>query len=551
MKRKILCIEIISSILTLFVLFIVSCIYVNNQNYDTAKNELYSYSNIACEVFDGTNFDELKEVISKTNEDIRISVIDLSGNVIIDSSLNDAENHLNREELQKIGECVTRYSDSLKLNMMYLAKVDDGYYIRLSLPIQSLTKFINNYIGFGLISLIIILSISITVTSLLYNKTLKPIKNEINKLETILDNKLTNDTDFELLSSKINELTVLLNEKVTSLSNEKEKSKYILDNMNQGLVLLNNEGKIELINKYLLSLFGFEQDYILNKNYMYLFRDIFVQEKIENCIKNNQEEQLIYDIEGKKFLLYINILETSWSNASNFHVALLMVDITLQENMNSLKREFFANASHELKSPLTSIIGYQQLIQQGILTTKEEIQDATLRTIKEAQRMNKLIIEMLDLSRLENNVLTTIEDVNVSKIINDCLLEFKIAIDNKNIQVEKNLEDVILSASQSDLYKLIKNILDNSIAYNNDFGKILITLNKDKLIISDTGIGISKKDLEHIFERFYRVDKARSKQNSGTGLGLSIVKHVCLSYGYKINVESVLGKGTTITILFS
>ena len=551
MKRKILCIEIISSILTLFVLFIVSCIYVNNQNYDTAKNELYSYSNIACEVFDGTNFDELKDVMSKTNEDIRISVIDLSGNVIVDSSLNDAENHLNREELQKIGECVTRYSDSLKLNMMYLAKVDDGYYIRLSLPIQSLTKFINNYIGFGLISLIIILSISITVTSLLYNKTLKPIKNEINKLETILDNKLTNDTDFELLSSKINELTVLLNEKVTSLSNEKEKSKYILDNMNQGLVLLNNEGKIELINKYLLSLFGFEQDYILNKNYMYLFRDIFVQEKIENCIKNNQEEQLIYDIEGKKFLLYINILETSWSNASNFHVALLMVDITLQENMNSLKREFFANASHELKSPLTSIIGYQQLIQQGILTTKEEIQDATLRTIKEAQRMNKLIIEMLDLSRLENNVLTTIEDVNVSKIINDCLLELKIAIDNKNIQVEKNLEDVILSASQSDLYKLIKNILDNSIAYNNDFGKIIITLNKDKLIISDTGIGISKKDLEHIFERFYRVDKARSKQNSGTGLGLSIVKHVCLSYGYKINVESVLGKGTTITILFS
>ena len=527
MKRKILCIEIISSILTLFVLFIVSCIYVNNQNYDTAKNELYSYSNIACEVFDGTNFDELKEVMSKTNEDIRISVIDLSGNVIVDSSLNDAENHLNREELQKIGECVTRYSDSLKLNMMYLAKVDDGYYIRVSL------------------------SISITVTSLLYNKTLKPIKNEINKLETILDNKLTNDTDFELLSSKINELTVLLNEKVTSLSNEKEKSKYILDNMNQGLVLLNNEGKIELINKYLLSLFGFEQEYILNKNYMYLFRDIFVQEKIENCIKNNQEEQLIYDLEGKKFLLYINILETSWSNASNFHVALLMVDITLQENMNSLKREFFANASHELKSPLTSIIGYQQLIQQGILTTKEEIQDATLRTIKEAQRMNKLIIEMLDLSRLENNVLTTIEDVNVSKIINDCLLEFKIAIDNKNIQVEKNLEDVILSASQSDLYKLIKNILDNSIAYNNDFGKIIITLNKDKLIISDTGIGISKKDLEHIFERFYRVDKARSKQNSGTGLGLSIVKHVCLSYGYKINVESVLGKGTTITILFS
>ena len=115
----------------------------------------------------------------------------------------------------------------------------------------------------------------------------------------------------------------------------------------------------------------------------------------------------MFELEGKKYLLYINTLENTWSNA----VAILMVDITLQESMNSLKREFFANASHELKSPLTSIIGYQQLIQQGILTTNEEIQDATLRTIKEAQRMNKLIIEMLDLSRLENNVQTLIEKI--------------------------------------------------------------------------------------------------------------------------------------------
>ena len=551
MKRKILWIEIISTILTLLVLFIVSSIYVNNQNYNTAEDELNSYSNIACEVFDGENFDELKKVITKANKDIRVTVIDFTGEVIIDSSLIEADNHLNREELQKLGECVTRYSSSLELNMMYLAKMDDGYYIRLALPVESLNTFINNYIGFGLITLLVVLSISIIITSFLYNKTLKPIKYEINKLENVLGNELTNDTDFELLSSKINELTLLLNEKVTSLSNEKEKSKYILDNMNQGLVLLNDEGKIELINKYSLSLFNFEQDYILDKNYMYLFRDMLIQEKIENCIKNNKEEQLIFDLDGRKFLLYINNLKTSWSNASNSHVALLMVDVTLQENMNSLKREFFANASHELKSPLTSIIGYQQLINQGILTSNEEIQDATLRTIKEAQRMNKLIIEMLDLSRLENNVQTILEDVNVSKIINDCLQELKPSIEKKNIQVIAKVDDVNLVASQSDLYKLIKNIIDNSIVYNNENGKIFISLNKNELTIKDTGVGISKEDLEHIFERFYRVDKARSKESSGTGLGLSIVKHICLLYGYKIKVDSSIGKGTKITISFS
>ena len=551
MKRKILWIEIVSTILALLILFVVSSIYVNNQNHKTAEDELNSYSNIACEVFDGDNFDELKTVMTRASKEIRVTVIDTTGEVIIDSSLIEADNHLNREELQKLGECVTRYSDSLELNMMYLAKMDDGYYIRLALPVEPLNTFINNYIGFGSITLLVVLSVSIVITSFLYNKTLKPIKNEINKLETVLGHELTDDTDFELLSSKINELTLLLDEKVTSLSNEKEKSKYILDNMNQGLILLNSDGKIELINKYSLTLFGFEQDYILDKNYMYLFRDITVQEKINNCIENNQEEQLIFDLDGKKFLLYINMLKTSWSNATNSHVALLLVDVTLRENMNTLKREFFANASHELKSPLTSIIGYQQLIQQGILTTNEEIQDATLRTIKEAQRMNKLIIEMLDLSRLENNVQTILEDVNVSKIINDCLLELQPSIEKKKIQLVIKLDDVTLVASQSDLYKLIKNILDNSIVYNNENGKIEINLSKNELIISDTGIGISKEDLDHIFERFYRVDKARSKESSGTGLGLSIVKHICLLYGYKIDVDSKLGKGTKITILFS
>ena len=550
MKRKILWIEIVSTILALLILFVVSSIYVNNQNHKTAEDELNSYSNIACEVFDGDNFDELKTVMTRVSKDIRVTVIDTTGEVIIDSSLIEADNHLNREELQKLGECVTRYSDSLELNMMYLTKMDDGYYIRLALPVEPLNTFINNYIVFGLITLLVVLSVSIVITSFLYNKTLKPIKYEINKLENVLGNELTNDTDFELLSSKINELTLLLNEKVTSLSNEKEKSKYILDNMNQGLVLLNDEGKIELINKYSLSLFNFEQDYILDKNYIYLFRDMLIQEKIENCIKNNQEEQLIFDLDGRKFLLYINMLKTSWSNATNSHVALLMVDVTLQENMNSLKREFFANASHELKSPLTSIIGYQQLIQQGILTTNEEIQDATLRTIKEAQRMNKLIIEMLDLSRLENNVQTILEDVNVSKVINDCLLELKPSIENKNIEVITNLNELNLVTSQSDLYKLIKNLVDNAIVYNDKNGKLLIELKKNKLTISDTGVGISKEDLEHIFDRFYRVDKARSKESSGTGLGLSIVKHICLLYGYKINVVSKIGKGTTFTILF-
>lgn len=546
MKRKILWIEIISTIITVLVLFAVSCFYINNQNHKTAEDEILTYSNIACKIFDGTNFLEVKDTMSYSNKEIRITIIDKNGEVIVDSSLSEAGNHIDREELKKLGQYVTRYSESLKVNMMYYATLDDGYYIRFAIPVESLNAFINNYLIFGLISLLIILSISTLITLIFYNKTLLPIKNEINKLEYVLGNKLTNDTDFEQLSAKINELTLLLNEKVTSLSNEKEKTKYILDNMNQGLILLDNDGNVSLINKYALSLFGFNLENILNKNYVSLFSDLEIQKKIENISVSKDASQTIIDVEGKKYLLYINSLESAWSNST----AIIMVDITLQENINSLKREFFANASHELKSPLTSIIGYQQLIQQGILTTNEEIRDATLRTIKEAQRMNKLIIEMLDLSRLENNVQTILENVNVNKLITDCLAELMPLIEKKNIKVKTNLKDVIIEASQSDLYKLIRNIIDNSVVYNNQNGELIIKLTENELLISDTGVGIAKEDLDHIFERFYRVDKARSRESSGTGLGLSIVKHICILYGYKISVNSQIGEGTIITIRF-
>ena len=301
MKRKIIFIEIISTILTVLVLFAVSCIYINNQNHKTAEDELLTYSNIACEIFDGSNFEEAKNVIASSNKEVRITIIDTNGEVIIDSTLVEAENHLDREELKKLEQYVTRYSKSLNVNMMYYATLDNGYFIRLAIPVESLNSFITNYLIFGLISLLIILSISTFITVLFYNKTLHPIKKEINKLEEVLGNDLSNETEFEHLSSKINELTLLLDEKVTSLSNEKEKSKYILDNMNQGLVLLDNDGKVSLINKYALTVLGFELEHILNKKFIYLFRDLEIQEKIKNTLKTKKENHTILDLNGKKY----------------------------------------------------------------------------------------------------------------------------------------------------------------------------------------------------------------------------------------------------------
>ena len=136
MKRKIILIEIISTILTVLILFAVTSIFINKQNYKTAEDEIKNYSNIACEIFDGNNFEDVKNAFSKSNKEIRITIIDKKGDVIVDSSLVEADNHIDREELKNLGKFITRYSESLKVNMMYYATLDDGYFIRIAIPVD-------------------------------------------------------------------------------------------------------------------------------------------------------------------------------------------------------------------------------------------------------------------------------------------------------------------------------------------------------------------------------------------------------------------------------
>ena len=370
MRRKIILIEIVSTIVIVLALFVVSVVYLNRQNYKNAEEEIKTYSSIACKLFDGTNFDEVKYSLSHNEKEIRVTIIDQNGDVKIDSSLVEADNHIDREELKNLGKCVTRYSESLEVNMMYYAILDDGYFIRIAIPVESLTAYINNYVIFGSIALTIIITVSTLIMLLLYKKTFNPIKKEINKLELTLGNELTSDTDFEHLSSKINELTILLDEKVTSLSNEKEKSQYILDNMNQGLILLNKSGKIELINKFALNLFEFEQEYILDKNFMFLFRNIEVQEKIKNVLKNKLGDQTIFELNGKKYLLYINTLESAWSNA----IALLMIDVKGLFNScealakNSLFNEFIFSCN--VISTINSAIAFDHALSNVLIYNK-------------------------------------------------------------------------------------------------------------------------------------------------------------------------------------
>ena len=232
-------------------------------------------------------------------------------------------------------------------------------------------------------------------------------------------------------------------------------------------------------------------------------------------------------------------------------VLISFLDITERQNMEIIKKDFFQNASHELKSPLTSIIGYEQMIVSGILEDKDEIKEASLNILKEAKRMNQIIIDMLELSNLEYQKSFNLSLVNLKEVVEDTIKRYTKKANDKNITIETDLNEVIINTSFNEFETLVSNLIDNAIKYNKINGNIKVKLTKAYLEVYDTGIGISKENQTRIFERFYRVDKAKSKLSGGTGLGLAIVKHICEKLNYKVRVESVVNEYTQFTIYFN
>lgn len=224
--------------------------------------------------------------------------------------------------------------------------------------------------------------------------------------------------------------------------------------------------------------------------------------------------------------------------------------------LDTYKREFFANASHELKTPITTIRGFSELISSGIVKDEDKIISYSNTIKKEAIRMDNLVEDILQLSDLEEkgNKDIPLENINIKDIIEETIEILDYKIYEKNIEINTQIFDDTIKSNHEDLLRIFKNLIENSIKYNRDNGRINIVMkatnNKVSIRISDTGIGIGKEDILHIFERFYRVDKSRNNTIEGTGLGLSIVKRLIHKYRGEIFVTSTIDVGTTFTVVF-
>ena len=308
---------------------------------------------------------------------------------------------------------------------------------------------------------------------------------------------------------------------------------------------MNDNLNVILINKTAKKVLNYNDEL----NYLYFIRSLDLQKAIEN-VKNLKIAKTIEISEnGSTYIYQISILNYQELDTSKYGILIFFYDISKEHQLQVAKQDFFANASHELKSPLTSIIGYQQMIIEGIIDNKEEIIDACKRTMNEAKRMNEMVIDMLNLSSLESEKISNNETNDLADVTKKIIESYKIKSDSKNIVIVSSLESLITKIPEKDLIHLISNLIDNAIKYSNNNSEINIKIADNLFVIKDQGIGISKANQTRVFERFYQVDKTRTT-NQGSGLGLSIVKHICLKYDIKLNLESKLNKGTTITLEF-
>ena len=479
----------------------------------------------------------------------RLTWVSADGDVIFDSE-SDAEsmeNHAHREEIQQAFEngegSSSRFSSTLTEETVYYARLlSDGTVLRISESRITMLALVLSMMQPVLIILIVALILSAVFAGSISKKIVKP-------LEAInLDQPMENDTYDELtpLLSQLEQQHRQIRNQRTQLADRKNEFLAVTNNMNEGLILLNEQGVILSINSSAARFFGENIDYT-GKDFFIVERDIRINDMINESRSKGKGEILI-SRSGHEYQMSASAVK---HDDKIFGTVILIFDVTDKVFAERNRREFTANVSHELKTPLQSIIGSAELMENG-LVKPEDMNQFVRRIHSEASRLVNLIDDIIRLSQLDEKVTPAEEETDLHDIILKELENLKPAADSRNISLEYTGRPTPFFGVKPLLQEIIHNLFDNAVKYNKEGGRVCVILKSDDnsvtVSIRDTGIGIPPEEQNRIFERFYRVDKSRSKQIGGTGLGLSIVKHAVLAMDGKISVDSSPGEYTEITV---
>lgn len=505
----------------------------------------------------------VNSVLKSVNYNIRFTIIDKTGYVIHDSWKDTIEeSHKDRPEVAEafekgFGED-TRYSNTISSDMYYYAtKLNNDKVLRLSREISSINK-----VFAGLLPMLFVLFIFVLFTvyfsaSKIASKILKPI-NEMTKYLDMLeeDSKVQINIYEELkpLSNTIRHQKSKINEYINELKEERDTISFITENMKEGFVLLNHNMAILSINKSAKVMIGNERFELNgNKNILELTRNTEIIGNIAAVLKDNNHISQDVKTSDKHYRYYFSPV-TEQNKTIVKGLLILIEDITIQKMAESMRSEFTANVSHELKTPLTTMIGFAEMMKEGLITDQEGIEKYSALIYKEGMRLIYLIEDLMRLSKIQENTVSVEEIINIKEISEEVVALLNSKAEHHRVKLILNVHDVLMKANRNYINELLYNLIDNGIKYNKDSGSVNIYIYEKEgfanIIISDTGVGIPSEHMDRIFERFYRVDKSRSKETGGTGLGLSIVKHIVELYDGTINIQSSINNGTIITIMF-
>jgi len=554
MKRRIFTSIFFASLLTLILTFaFVSAILYNNAA-TSIKREVRNESIYISEAIKSYN-ENIIDISSYLNSAgakslNRITLISSDGIVTYDNfaQIQTMDNHSDRPEFidaMKTGQGeITRFSDTLGESTYYYAlKLNNNDVLRIASTTKSILGIVTESIVWFILIFIFIILISLLIARLLTKVVVKP----INKLD--LDNPLSNDTYEELspLLLRMEKQKKEIKNRMDELTKTRDDFNFITDNMSEGLVIFSEKGYVLASNKSANKILGISQ----KQYYLESCRDSSYIELIESSL-NGKPHTAKINRSGYTYQLFASPVK---EESKNFATVLFITDITEKDQAEQRRKEFSANVSHELKTPLTSILGYAELISKEI-AKKEDIPHFGELIHREAARLLQVIEDIIKLSKLdEADLVKEFEDVRLDELCLTVINDLKQKALGYKVKCSFKGQETIIKGYSPILYEMIYNLCDNAIVYNKAEGSVILTLekndNKAVLTVADTGIGIPQEHLPRVFERFYRVDKSHSKDTGGTGLGLSIVKHAASLHDAKIDISSKINKGTKISISFN
>ena len=494
------------------------------------------------------------EALSKiASEEYRITLISPDGTVLYESDPQASEdrmdNHKERPEIKQALETgdgsSARESDTVgRVTYYYAVRLQSGDVLRVSRQVDNVFSVFGGIIPVLIVITVYVLLVCLVMASEMTKGIIRPIESMAKDPDAVAYDELVP------FSNMIEKQRGEIEEQMGRIQQETDKINTIIANMEEGFVLLDGEKNVLMHNDSAVRLLQSGPGELIGNSFIRLSRNQNVNHCIDSASKGKSREAE-FEVGERELQLLANPV---YSKGEQIGVICIIVDVTGRHALDQMRQEFTANVSHELKTPLTSISGYAEMIESGI-AKDGDVKTFAAKIHKEAGRLVTLIGDIIRLSQLDEE-LSQVQPVRVdmASLVEECTDSLVISADKHKVSLETDVTPCTVRGDRNMLYELIYNLCDNAIRYNKENGSVLVSVKprdgKVVLKVKDTGIGIPKEHQARIFERFYRVDKSRSKQTGGTGLGLAIVKHIAEQHKAQISLESEEGAGSVITVTF-